>query len=233
MDDPTIPANDRFVQYAYTGGSLVFNYDFPVYAPASVAVYLGDTRLPFPVDYTVTISPLFGGGTVTLLQPPNVGILVTIVGDTTLARTEYYGDKQAVDPRALDAECDKITMRVQQLNTKLLGCLKNTISETELHNTTLPHTAMRMGKIAVWDRDSGALTYLGPGGLEVYFTVDNEGSGYPVVLSFAGTVLSARNAIARRQHIHAPVQRRLPDYRRCLRQGVQCVLRRGGLDTQR
>jgi hypothetical protein len=192
MDDPTIPANDRFLQYTYTGGSLVFNYDFPVYAPGSVAVFIDDTRLAFPMDYTVTISPLFAGGTVTLLATPPNNALLTIVGMTPLTRTEHYGDQPAVNPPALDAECDKTVMRLQQINTKILGCLRNTTSETEFNNTTLPHTSVRMGKIAVWDEDSGALSYIGPGGMEAYFTVDNRGSGHPLVLSFSGTVLSAR-----------------------------------------
>jgi hypothetical protein len=170
MDDPTIPANDRFIQYIYNGGSLTFNYDFPVYTPSSVAVYVDDRRLSFPSEYTVTIGEQFDGGTVTLFAAQDTrvaesGATVTIVGDTPLVRTEYYSDKPVVSPPALDAECNKTVMRVQQINTKILGCLRNVIEETEVANTTLPPTDLRRGKMAAWDGDSGALSYIGDGAM--------------------------------------------------------------------
>jgi hypothetical protein len=174
MDDPTIPANDRFIQYEYVRGFLTFNYDFPVHTESSVAVYIGNARLMFPQDYTVTISENFDGGTVTLLSPPQANSTITIVGDTLLTRTEYYGDEPVVNPHALDSECEKHIMRLQQLNTKILGCLKNNLKETEKGNTILPPTEERKGKIAAWDGISGALTFFGDGAMdEIYLKRGN------------------------------------------------------------
>jgi hypothetical protein len=73
MGDPTIPANDRFVQYVYNGGALVFNYDFPVYDTSDVAVYTNGNKFLYLNEYGVTTSPLFAGGTVTLFTSQRMG----------------------------------------------------------------------------------------------------------------------------------------------------------------
>jgi hypothetical protein len=65
-------------------------------------------------------------------------------------------------------------MRLQQLNTKILGCLKNTVKETEVGNTILPSTEDRKGKVAAWDGATGALTYFGDGAMdEIYLKRGN------------------------------------------------------------
>jgi microcystin-dependent protein len=190
MDDPTIPANDRFVQYEYGGGSSTFSYDFPVHAASSVDVYVNGTQLMFSQDYGVTVAPSFDGGTVTLLITVQTGDTITIVGDTPLVRTEYYGNSPVVSPSALDSESEKHVMRLQQLNTKILGCLKNSLQETEILNTVLPPTEERKGKVAAWDGTTGALSYFGDGAMDdIYLKRENN-------LSDIANVEAARNNLS-------------------------------------
>jgi hypothetical protein len=174
MDDPTIPANDRYIQYEYGGESPTFPYDFPVHAASSVDVYVNGTPLMFSQDYEVAVAPSFDGGTVTISVPIQGGDIITIVGDTPLVRTEYYGDSPVVNPSALDRESEKHVMRLQQLNTKILGCLKNPLQETEVPNTVLPPTEERKGKVAAWDGTTGALSYFGDGAMDdIYLKREN------------------------------------------------------------
>jgi hypothetical protein len=60
MDNPLLPANDRYLQAIYDG-SPIYSFDFPVYDGASVALYVAGERWSFPTDYSVTPNGLDGG----------------------------------------------------------------------------------------------------------------------------------------------------------------------------
>jgi hypothetical protein len=160
-DNPTlISANDRYVQAVYhAGGTLQFAFDFPVYAPSSVQLFVDNALWKFTEDYTVTVVEN-EGGFVSLLKAPIDGAILTIVGATPLVRTEHYVPP-AADVTALNAELDKTLFRLQQIDRDLLGCLKNTRQETEELNTELPPSEDRRGKFAVWGTATGRLTYAG------------------------------------------------------------------------
>ncbi|MDR3117599.1 MAG: hypothetical protein LBT98_03445 [Puniceicoccales bacterium] len=161
MDNPTlISVNDRYVQAIYHGGgTLRFAFDFPIYAPSSVQLFVDNALWKFTEDYTVTVVEN-EGGFIDLLKEPADGATLTLVGATPLVRTEYYVPPTA-DVTALNAELDKTLFRLQQIDRDLLGCLKNRRDETEIDNTVLPKTLERLGKFAVWGSDSGRLTYAG------------------------------------------------------------------------
>jgi hypothetical protein len=52
MNDPTMRANDRFVEGTQTGGSIIFNHDFLVGALGIVTLFLGDIQFMFATDYS-------------------------------------------------------------------------------------------------------------------------------------------------------------------------------------
>jgi hypothetical protein len=160
MNDPTIPANDRYVRAIYnTGGTLQFAFDFPVYEASSVELYVNNVQWAFTEDYSVTIVNN-SGGFVNLLKIPTDGAILTIVGATPYVRTETYVPPTA-DVPTLNIECTKNIYRMQQLNRDIYGCLKNIREETEEENTELPPTGARKGHLATWGSQTGRLTYAG------------------------------------------------------------------------
>jgi hypothetical protein len=160
MNDPTLPANDRYVRAIYNaGGTLQFSFDFSAYEASDVEVYIDNVQWAFTEDYSVTLVDN-SGGFVNLLKVPTDGARITIVGATPYVRTETYVPPTA-DVSTLNVECTKDIYRLQQLNRDIYGCLKNIREETEEENTKLPRTADRKGHLATWGTQTGRLTYAG------------------------------------------------------------------------
>jgi hypothetical protein len=56
MNDPTVPAHDRYVQAIYNeGGTLQFSFDFPVYEAANMQLSVNDVQWAFTADSSVVI----------------------------------------------------------------------------------------------------------------------------------------------------------------------------------
>jgi microcystin-dependent protein len=123
MAEIIITTNDRRVQFTAAGGQTAFPFDFPVFADAElqvIRVRAGVTAtLTLSTDYTVSGVGLAAGGTVTLTAGALANDKLTVAGLTPKSRTTDFqegGDFRAV---TINAELDRLTLMVQELQRDL------------------------------------------------------------------------------------------------------------------
>lgn len=121
----SIPINNNppYFQYTAAGGQTVFNYNFPIFSAADIAVYQRTAGsvpndaldlLDLNVDYTVTGVGAANGGTVVLNVGATLSDIVTGIRNMNEDRLNQYTTVADLTADALNVDFERIVMMNQQ-----------------------------------------------------------------------------------------------------------------------
>lgn len=110
-------------QYTSTG-TTGYDYTFPIFADADLAVYSTDlagveTLLTLTTDYTVSGAGVPAGGRASLVAAPPAGYLVTLIRDVAYTQETDYRRVGSLDQEQIERDFDKLCMLVQQQQEQL------------------------------------------------------------------------------------------------------------------
>jgi microcystin-dependent protein len=106
------------VNYTATGMSPQFFYNFPIWSPDGVLVYLNNELQPHTA-YSVTGAGEPNGGTVIFNSIPPSGTIVSLVGYTTRERAVDYNQYVTLSAKAMNLDNDFQQAQIQE-NTTLI-----------------------------------------------------------------------------------------------------------------
>lgn len=120
--------NNSFVFYNITSQTLMADWDFnfELTADDEIGVYLNATQLTLGEDddYTVSIDGT-NGGTITLsdaiVDSLVAGDILYLAREIPYTRTSSYSTAEKFDPTDVDADMDRLTLQVQQVNDQYKG----------------------------------------------------------------------------------------------------------------
>ena len=139
----------------YTGSAGVGPYAFPfeVLIQTDIKVYKNDLLLTLTTDYTVSISPTLGTGSVTLTSAASGTDRITIVGARPVERTTDFTTGGDFFAGTLNAEMDSQTILVQQVAETAERGIRAPVTDPTNINMVLPINTVRAGKTLAFDVD--------------------------------------------------------------------------------
>lgn len=137
----------------YTGSAGVGPYAFPfeVLLNTDINVYKNDALLVLTTDYTVSISPTLGTGTVTLVVAASGTDRITIVGSRAVERTTDFTTGGDFFANTINNELDSQTILTQQVAETAERSIKAPVTDPTNINMTLPINTSRAGKTLAFD----------------------------------------------------------------------------------
>lgn len=122
MTTLTVGDTRPFVQYAADGAQTAFTFPFPIMAAGDLKVVFDDGAAASA--HTITGVGESDGGTVTFDQPPPAGTRVTLYRDMPVARSTDFVESGEFRASALNAELDRLTMMIQQVEASDANALR-------------------------------------------------------------------------------------------------------------
>jgi hypothetical protein len=148
MPDVLVADARPYVQYACDGVQTVFTYPFPILAAADLTVVLDDGTTPSGVSIAGVGAD--AGGTVTLSPAPAAGRTLTLFRDMPVARTTDFQEAGEFRASAINAELDRLTMMLQQLEAQVGQAVKRAPEDADTA-LLLPPAAERAGTVLGFD----------------------------------------------------------------------------------
>ena len=143
----------RRVVYTGSAGVGPYAFTFPVLVNTDIAVYKNTTLLTLTTDYTVTISPTTGLGSVTLIVAAVLADRITIVGARAIQRSTDFVTGGDFFANTLNTELDSETIFIQQIAETAERGLKAPVTDPTTINMTLPFNTTRANKFLSFDAD--------------------------------------------------------------------------------
>jgi hypothetical protein len=124
---PQFPITAVLPRVQYTAANLqtVFAYPWPIFTDEDIKVWrtpIGSEPseiadlLTLNIDYTVTGAGTENGGTIVLNLPAVGGDILTLQREMAIERLTNYSNGNAINADALNADFDRLTMMLQDLN---------------------------------------------------------------------------------------------------------------------
>lgn len=159
------PISNVARRIVYTGSAGVGPYAFPfeVLTNTDINVYKNDTLLTLTTNYTVTISPTLGTGSITLVVAATGSDRITIVGARAVQRTTDFTTGGDFFANTLNDEMDSQTILTQQIAETAERSIKAPVTDPTSINMTLPKNTDRAGKYLGFDIDGNPVAIEGTG----------------------------------------------------------------------
>ena len=159
------PISNVSRRIVYTGSAGVGPYDFPfeVLIKTDLKVYKNTTLLTVDVDYTVTISPTFGTGSITLAVAASGSDTITIIGNRAIQRTSDFTTGGDLFANTLNDELDSQTIFIQQIDEKVTRAITAPETDPTTINMVLPVKASRASKYLAFDSNGNPIATAGAG----------------------------------------------------------------------
>lgn len=147
------PISDVARRIVYTGSAGVgpYAFEFEVLDDTDINVYKDDVLLVLTTDYTVSISPTLGTGSVTLVEAATGDNRITIVGARPVERTTDFTTGGDFFANTLNDEMDSQTILVQQVAESAERSIKAPVTDPTTINMVLPINTARAGKTLAFD----------------------------------------------------------------------------------
>lgn len=126
------------VQYVASASQTVFDYVFPIFENADLVVYDNSTLMALNTDYTVTGAGNDTGGSITFLVGRTTNHVITIYRNIPIERISQFANDGPMSSDTFNEELNRVTMVEQQLNDRILHCLR--LSEL----TTVPTATLEL-----------------------------------------------------------------------------------------
>lgn len=153
MADYPISNVPRRIVYTGSAGVGPYAFSFEVLLNTDINVYKNDVLLTLTTDYTVTISPTLGTGSVTLVSAATGTDRITIVGARAVERTTDFTTGGDFFANTVNDELDSQTILVQQVAETAERSIKAPVTDPTNINMTLPINTSRAGKTLAFDAD--------------------------------------------------------------------------------
>jgi hypothetical protein len=141
----------RRIVYTGSAGAGPYAFPFEVLSSADIAVYKNTTLLTITTDYTVTISPTLGTGSITLVVAATGSDRITITGSRAIERTTDFTTGGDFFAGTVNSEMDSQTILVQQVAETAERSLKAPVTDPTSVNMTLPVNTVRANKFLSFD----------------------------------------------------------------------------------
>ena len=151
MADYPISNVPRRIVYTGSAGIGPYAYDFEILTNTDINVYKNDTLLILTTDYTVSISPTLGTGSVTLVSAAISADRITIVGSRAIQRTSDFTTGGDFFANTLNNEMDSQTILTQQVAETAERSIKAPVTDPTNIDMTLPINTARAGKTLAFD----------------------------------------------------------------------------------
>lgn len=155
MADYPISNVARRIVYTGSAGVGPYAFSFEVLTNTDIKVYKNDVLLTLTTDYTVTISPTLGTGSVTLVSAATGSDRITIVGARPVERTTDFTTGGDFFANTVNDELDSQTILVQQVAETAERSIKAPVTDPTGINMTLPNNATRAGKYLSFNASTG------------------------------------------------------------------------------
>lgn len=153
MADYPISNVPRRIVYTGSAGVGPYAFEFEVLTETDINVYKNDVLLTLTSDYTVSISPTLGTGTVTLVVAATSDDRITIVGSRPIERSTDFTTGGDFFANTLNVELDSQTILVQQVAESAERSIKAPVTDPTNIDMTLPINTSRAGKTLAFDAD--------------------------------------------------------------------------------
>jgi hypothetical protein len=153
MADYPISNVPRRIVYTGSAGVGPYAFEFEVLTDTDINVYKNDDLLTLTADYTVSISPTLGTGTVTLVVAATSDDRITIVGSRPIERSTDFTTGGDFFANTLNVELDSQTILVQQVAESAERSIKAPVTDPTNIDMTLPINTSRAGKTLAFDAD--------------------------------------------------------------------------------
>jgi hypothetical protein len=151
MADYAITNVARRVVYTGSAGVGPYAFSFPVLVNTDIAVYKNTTLLTLTTDYTVTISPTTGQGSVTLVSAATGTDRITIVGARSIQRSTDFVTGGDFFANTLNTELDSEVIFTQQIAETAERSIKAPVTDPTSISMTLPADTTRANKFLAFD----------------------------------------------------------------------------------
>jgi hypothetical protein len=155
MADYPISNVARRIVYTGSAGVGPYAFNFEVLANTDLNVYKNDVLLTLTTNYTVTISPTLGTGSITLVVAATGADRITIVGARAIQRTTDFTTGGDFFANTLNDEMDSQTILVQQVAETAERSIKAPVTDPTSINMTLPKNTDRAGKYLSFNASTG------------------------------------------------------------------------------
>jgi len=146
MADYAISNVDRRIVYTGSAGVGPYAFNFEVLDQTDIAVYKNTTLLVLTTNYTVSINPSTGVGSVTLNVAATSSDTITIVGARAIQRTTDFTTGGDLFANSLNDELDSLTIFSQQVAETAERGIKAPVTDPTSINMTLPSSTARASK---------------------------------------------------------------------------------------
>jgi hypothetical protein len=153
MADYPISNVSRRIVYTGSAGVGPYAFEFEVLLDTDINVYKNDVLLTLTTDYTVSISPTLGTGTVTLVVAATSDDRITIVGSRPIERSTDFTTGGDFFANTLNVELDSQTILLQQVAETAERSIKAPVTDPTTIDMTLPINTSRAGKTLAFDAD--------------------------------------------------------------------------------
>lgn len=157
MADYPISNVARRIVYTGSAGVGPYAFSFEVLTNTDIKVYKNDVLLTLTTDYTVTISPTLGTGSVTLVSAATGSDRITIVGARPVERTTDFTTGGDFFANTVNDELDSQTILVQQVAETAERSIKAPVTDPTNINMTLPINTARAGKTLAFDANGNPI----------------------------------------------------------------------------
>lgn len=159
------PISNVARRIVYTGSAGVGPYAFPfeVLTNTDINVYKNDTLLTLTTNYTVTISPTLGTGSITLVVAATGSDRITIIGARAVQRTTDFTTGGDFFANTLNDEMDSQTILTQQVAETAERSIKAPVTDPTSINMTLPNNTTRANKYLAFNVDGNPIAVAGTG----------------------------------------------------------------------
>jgi len=151
MADYAISNVDRRIVYTGSAGVGPYAFNFEVLDQTDIAVYKNTTLLVLTTNYTVSINPSTGVGSVTLNVAATSSDTITIVGARAIQRTTDFTTGGDLFANSLNDELDSLTIFSQQVAETAERGIKAPVTDPTNINMTLPAKADRIDSLLQFD----------------------------------------------------------------------------------
>ena len=155
MADYAISNVDRRIVYTGSAGVGPYAFNFEVLDQTDIAVYKNATLLVLTTNYTVSINPSTGVGSVTLNVAATSSDTITIVGARAIRRTTDFTTGGDLFANSLNDELDSLTIFSQQVAETAERGIKAPVTDPTDINMTLPAKATRAGTVLAFNATTG------------------------------------------------------------------------------
>lgn len=151
MADYAISNVDRRIVYTGSAGVGPYAFNFEVLAQTDIAVYKNSTLLTLTTNYTVSINPTTGVGSVTLTSAATSADTITIVGARAIERTTDFTTGGDLFANTLNDELDSQTILTQQVAETAERAIKAPVTDPTSIDMTLASATDRANTFMYFD----------------------------------------------------------------------------------